>query len=252
MRLVDAPPVISLEEKLVVALPESRTHPKGRHRPPPLDAPGVSSGIGTSQVPPAVLIEACRKKPGPKGPDEALIRVIVELKSRNPRFGCPRIAHYLADVRDRHRQERRVPRAVETLSPCSGRNRAFMVVVHRPDHKQPLERRPFSMRVDRAPKLLGARGHGPVHASPCRRRRAFGAVTGADVCCMFNAAIHGQGAPRHLSTDHDPLFEAHRWAANLRILEIDEIKTVPYVPLSHLLTIRRSCCRRPRTREGAG
>ena len=43
----------------------------------------------------------------------------------------------------------------------------------------------------------------------------------------------GQGAPRHLSTDHDPLFEAHRWKANLRILEIDEIKTVPHVPLSH-------------------
>ena len=50
---------------------------------------------------------------------------------------------------------------------------------------------------------------------------------------MFNAAIHGQGAPRHLSTDHDPLFEAHRWTANLRILEIDEIKTVPHVPRSH-------------------
>ena len=34
------------------------------------------------------------------------------------------------------------------------------------------------------------------------------------------------------STDHDPLFEAHRWTANLRILEIEEIKTVP-MPLSH-------------------
>ena len=60
-----------------------------------------------------------------------------------------------------------------------------------------------------------------------------GAVTGTDLCRMFNAAIHGQGAPRHLSTDHDPLFEAHRWRANLRILEIDEIKTVPYAPRSH-------------------
>ena len=50
---------------------------------------------------------------------------------------------------------------------------------------------------------------------------------------MFNAATHGQGAPRHLSTDHDPLFEAHRWQANLRLLEIDEIRTVPHVPLSH-------------------
>jgi hypothetical protein len=42
---------------------------------------------------------------------------------------------------------------------------------------------------------------------------------------MFNAAIHGRGTPRRLSTDHDPLFEAHRWTANLRILEIDAIKT---------------------------
>jgi putative transposase len=60
-----------------------------------------------------------------------------------------------------------------------------------------------------------------------------GAVKGADLCRMFNAAMHGRGTPRHLSTDHDPLFEAHRWTANLRILEIDEIKTVPQVPLSH-------------------
>ena len=40
-------------------------------------------------------------------------------------------------------------------------------------------------------------------------------------------------APRHLSTDHDPLFEARRWTADLRLLEVDEIKTVPHVPLSH-------------------
>src|SRR4030095_6132795 len=38
----------------------------------------------------------CPKKPGPKGPSEALIQAIVELKSRNPRFGCPRIARILA------------------------------------------------------------------------------------------------------------------------------------------------------------
>jgi transposase InsO family protein len=60
-----------------------------------------------------------------------------------------------------------------------------------------------------------------------------GAVTGAVLCRMFNAAIYGQDTPRHLSTDHDPLFEVHRWMANLRILEIDEITTVPHVPLSH-------------------
>ena len=74
-----------------------------------------------------------------------------------------------------------------------------------------------------------------------------GPVNGADLCRIFNAAIHGRGAPRHLSTDHDPLFEAHRWTANLRILEIDAIKTVPHVPRSHpfverlIGTTRREC-----------
>ena len=59
---------------------------------------------------------SCPKKPGPKGPSEALILAIVELKSRNPRFGCPRIApHHLAHVRRRRRQERRAPRARQTL-----------------------------------------------------------------------------------------------------------------------------------------
>ena len=50
---------------------------------------------------------------------------------------------------------------------------------------------------------------------------------------MFNHAIAGQTLPKHLSTDNDPLFRFHRWLANLRVLEIDEIKSVPYVPVSH-------------------
>ena len=36
-----------------------------------------------------------------------------------------------------------------------------------------------------------------------------------------------------LSTDHDPLFRFHRWLANLRVLELDEVKSIPYVPVSH-------------------
>src|SRR5439155_7145635 len=45
--------------------------------------------------------------------------------------------------------------------------------------------------------------------------------------------IAGKSLPRHLSSDHDPLFRFHRWLANLRILEVEEIKSVPYVPVSH-------------------
>ena len=39
--------------------------------------------------------------------------------------------------------------------------------------------------------------------------------------------------PKYLSSDHDPLYRFKQWQANLRILEVAEIKTVPYVPLSH-------------------
>jgi len=60
-----------------------------------------------------------------------------------------------------------------------------------------------------------------------------GAVDGIALCRMFNHAITRQGIPRHLSSANDPLFEFHRWKANLRVLDVDELKTLPYTPESH-------------------
>ena len=60
-----------------------------------------------------------------------------------------------------------------------------------------------------------------------------GEVDGIALCRMFNHIIAGRTPPRYLSSDHDPLFEYHRWQANLRIVDIEEIKTVPYTPISH-------------------
>ena len=50
---------------------------------------------------------------------------------------------------------------------------------------------------------------------------------------MFNSAIADKGIPKRLSSDNDPLFRYHQWQANLRILEIEEVKSVPYSPTSH-------------------
>jgi len=58
-------------------------------------------------------------------------------------------------------------------------------------------------------------------------------VDGPTVCRMFNNIIGSSSIPRYLSSDNDPLFKFHRWKANLRILDIVEVKSVPYVPLSH-------------------
>jgi transposase InsO family protein len=60
-----------------------------------------------------------------------------------------------------------------------------------------------------------------------------GNIDGVSACRMFNRAIAGQPLPKRVSTDHDPLFRFHRWLANLRVLEIDQVKSVPYAPVSH-------------------
>jgi transposase InsO family protein len=62
---------------------------------------------------------------------------------------------------------------------------------------------------------------------------------------MFNQAISGLGLPTRLSTDHDPLFQFQRWQANLRILNVERVQTVPEVAWSHpfierlIATLRR-------------
>ena len=44
------------------------------------------------------------------------------------------------------------------------------------------------------------------------------------ICGMLSRIISGTPPPTCLSSDNDPLFEFHRWKANLRIPEIDEIR----------------------------
>ena len=60
-----------------------------------------------------------------------------------------------------------------------------------------------------------------------------GSVDGKALCRMFSEATSGQGWPTHIGSDNDPLFQYHRWKANLRVLQVDEIKSLPHVPMSH-------------------
>jgi hypothetical protein len=54
-------------------------------------------------------------------------------------------------------------------------------------------------------------------------------VDGVALCRMFHRAIPGHSLPKYLSSDHDPLYRFHQWEANLLILGVTEIKTVPYL-----------------------
>ncbi len=43
-----------------------------------------------------LLYSSCdNRKPGPKGPSKELIATIINMKRRNPTFGCPRIAQQI-------------------------------------------------------------------------------------------------------------------------------------------------------------
>jgi putative transposase len=63
-----------------------------------------------------------KRKPGPKGPSTQLIAAIVEMKRRNPKFGCGRIAQQINHAFwHQNRQRCRASRACHTLSTPAGR-----------------------------------------------------------------------------------------------------------------------------------
>ena len=176
-----------------------------------------------------------RRKPGPKGPPAALIAAIVELKRRNPRFGCVRIAQQIAhafgieldkDVVRRVLAKHYRPGDSGTDGPSW-----LTFIAHAKDSL-------WSADLFRCESIL-LRSHWVLVVMDVFTRRLVGfgveraSIDGVSVCRMFNRAIAGERLPKHLSTDHDPLFRFHRWLANLRVLEIDEIKSVPYAPVSH-------------------
>ena len=58
-------------------------------------------------------------------------------------------------------------------------------------------------------------------------------VDGVALCQIFNTAISARGVPKYLSPDNAPLFQYQQWQANLRIQDVDELKSMPYTPCSH-------------------
>ena len=136
----------------------------------------------------------CPKKPGPKGPSEALIQAIVELKSRNPRFGCPRIARIISHTFGVDIDKNVVYRVLSKhYRPAPGGTGPSWLsfIGHTTDSL-------WSVDLFRCESIV-LRSYWVLVVMDQFTRRLVGvgvhrgAVTGADLCRMFNAAIHGQG-----------------------------------------------------------
>src|SRR5450432_2167616 len=175
-----------------------------------------------------------RRRPGPKGPNRELIDAVVAMKRRNPSWGCPRIAQQIAlafgveidrDVVRRILSIRYRPES-DSQGPCW-----LTFLGHTKDslwscdlfrcESATLRTHWVLVVMDQFTRRIVGFG---VHA---------GIVDGIALCRMFQRAIARHNPPKRLSSDHDPLYRFHQWQANLRVLGVTEIKTVPSVPLSH-------------------
>jgi len=188
-------------------------------------------------------------KLGPKGPPPELIKVIVEMKRRNPNYGCPRIAQQINQAFgtniDKDVVRRILAKHYHPESDPDDGPSWLTFIGHLKDSL-------WNVDLFRSESIL-LKTHWVLVVMDQFTRRIIGFgvhagdVDGVVLCRMFNKAISKRRNSKYLSTDNDPLYRYHQWKANLRILDVEEIKSVPYVPRSHpfverlIGTVRREC-----------
>ena len=180
------------------------------------------------------LFSPTRRRTGPQGPSKALVDASVDMKRRNPRWGCPRIAQQIALAFAVDIDKDVVRRVLATHyrpAPRSGGPSWLTFLGHANDSLWSIDLFRCESATLRSHWVLVVMDH------YTRRIVGFGihagTVDGRALCRMFNHAIRGLSRPTRLSSDHDPLYRFHQWCANLRVLQVTEVKSVPYVPLSH-------------------
>jgi len=179
-----------------------------------------------------------RRRPGPKGPSKELIGAVIEMKRRNPRFGCRKIAEQISRAFAVEINKDIVRRIlIQHHRPMPGDGPSWLTVIgHTKDSL-------WSVDFFRCESIL-LKSYWVMVVMDVFTRRIIGfgvavaKLDGPVICRMFNRAIAKQTPPRCLSSDHDPLFRFHRWLANLRVLEVDEIKAIPCTPRSHAFVER--------------
>jgi len=174
------------------------------------------------------------QKPGPKGPAQEIIHLIVAMKQKNPAYGYLRIAMQITNMFGIAVNKDIVRRVLEKHFPpspaCNGPS-WLTFIGHAKDSL-------WSLDLFRCESIL-LKSHWVMVVMDQFSRKITGFsvhagdLDGHAVCCMFNKIRSRNKLPKYLSTDNDPLFKFHRWQANLRILDIEEIKSVPYTPASH-------------------
>ena len=175
-----------------------------------------------------------KKKPGRKGQDQALIDIVIEMKARNPSFGYGRIAMQIFEAFGIEISRFAVGRILRqnTYKLLPGGGPSWLVFIgHMKDSL-------WSVDLFRC-ESIALKSHWVMVVLDQYTRRIIGFAVhtgdcdGVAYCRMFNKIVSGQSLPEYLSSDNDPLFLFHRWQCNLRVLHVEELKSVPGTPTSH-------------------
>jgi putative transposase len=218
-----------------------------RDRPSTVDAIEPSSSAGPAEVSPALLVQDADEA-GSQGAQPGRHCRRRRHETAEPDLGCPRIAQQITlafGIPINKDVVRRILAARYRPKPDSAGPSWLTVLGHTKDSLWSVDLFRCESAILRTHWVL-------VVMDQCTRRIVGfgvhrGVVDGVGLCRMFNRATRGLSSPTYLSADHDPLYRFHQWQANLRVLDVKDIKTVPYVPLSHpfierlIGTIRREC-----------
>jgi hypothetical protein len=182
-------------------------------------------------------------KPGPKGPSDDLVLVIVELKRRNAGFGCPRIAQQINKAFGVNIDKdvvRRVLAKHYRPAPYDGGPSWLTFLRHTRDSLR-------SIALFRRESIL-PRIHSILRAIGQFTRRLIGhGISGCHFhqsvfCSLFDTAITVIDASRSLRSIHDQPFSHHR--CTRKLLGVGRTQTVAIFPRAPPVTERRMRTRR--------
>ena len=175
-----------------------------------------------------------KRKTGPKGPSSALIKLIVETKEKNLRYGSLKISQHISDVLGYDVDESMVRRVLKKFfKPKPGGGPSWLTPIG--NSKDKLWSLDF-FRLESVP--LSTYWVMIVMDQYTRRIIGFsvhkGNLNGSTAYFMLNKILGEKGYPKYLSSDNDPLFKYWLWKANLEdYYKIEELKSVPSTPWSH-------------------
>lgn len=160
-----------------------------------------------------------------------IIDLVIEIKTQNPSFGCPRIAMIIMDRTGHEICEETVRNILlKHFHPTPGKGPSWLSFIGNQIDSL------WSIDLFRVESVL-LKTHWILVCMDQYSRKIIGFAVCKEIvteilCRMFNEVLEGTALPKHIGRDHDPLFRSYRWQSLIRILELDEVKGVPFVPTS--------------------